>query len=145
MNLPTTSPYSWDGVTASWHHWHHGSTPLTLETPESIAARVRQIVENKPAIERVRRLTCFRPADLSSIPAYVKARAAYDKASAAYVKAWAALDKASAAYDKARAAHDKALHSPEVIALHAAQCRGADGSPCKWTPGSPTILDRDHA
>ena len=133
MNLPTVSPYDWDGVTASWHHWHHGPNPLTLETQESIAQRVSQIVESKPADERIRRLTCFRPADLSSIPAYYKARAALDEASAA-------LAKASVAYNEAWAAYTKALCSPEIIALHAVQCRGADGSPCKWTPERPNIF-----
>ena len=127
-----------------WHPWHTGG-PVWMMTDAERDARLVTINTHKPEAERPTRLALFQPVKVSAardkaLAAYDKALAAFDKARAAFDKARAALDKASAAYDKARAAHDKALRSPEVIALHAAQCRGADGSPCKWTPEQPNIF-----
>jgi hypothetical protein len=117
-----------------WHPWHQGG-PLWYMTADEARRRSKFINSNKPEVERPERNRLFQLADVSTIPAYVKARAAYDKAGAAYVKARAALDKARAAYVKARAALDKAGAASEVIALHAAQCG------CRWTPEHPNIFE----
>ena len=117
-----------------WHPWHQGG-PLWYMTADEARRRSKFINSNKPEVERPERNRLFQLADVSTIPAYVKARAAYDKAGAAYVKARAALDKARAAYVKARAALDKARAASEVIALHAAQCG------CRWTPEHPNIFE----
>ena len=90
-----------------WHPWHQGG-PLWYMTADEARRRSKFINSNKPEVERPERNRLFQLADVSTIPAYVKARAAYDKAGAAYVKARAALDKARAALDKAGAALDKA-------------------------------------
>ena len=103
-----------------WHPWHQGG-PLWYMTADEARRRSKFINSNKPEVERPERNRLFQLADVSTIPAYVKARAAYDKAGAAYVKARAALDKAGAA--------------SEVIALHAAQCG------CRWTPEHPNIFE----
>jgi hypothetical protein len=77
----------------------------------------------KPEAERPERNRLFRPADLSSLPEVVEARAAYGEAWAAYGEAWAARDEA---------VQD---NMPAIVALHAEQCG------CRWTPERPNIFE----
>ena len=140
--MNTAKPY--------WHPWHMGG-PIWMMTDADRDARLVTITTQKPEAERATRLALFQPVKIElpaaldeASAALAKAWAAYNEASAALYKASAALAKASVAYNEAWAAYNEALRSPEIIALHAVQCRGADGSPCHWTPENPTILDRDH-
>jgi multidrug resistance efflux pump len=132
--MNTAKPY--------WHPWHTGG-PVWMMTDAERDARLVTINTHKPEAERPTRLALFQPVKVSAardkaLAAYDKALAAFDKARAAFDKARAALDKARAALDKARAALDKARAA--IIALHTAECRDAEGSPCKWTPEQPNIF-----
>ena len=123
-------------------HMGHEGPWLLVKTRKEVKERIADIKENKPALERPRRLALLKIVTGSLPPVLVKVYAAWQQASAAWQKEDAAWQQASAARHKAYAARQQAsaawlvaINSPEGVAFHAKVCG------CSWSPEHPDTLE----